>query len=72
MADFCKQCSIDIFGEDFHDLANLSTPENTKDDLYPMVICEGCGYIQVDHNGNCISSDCLEEHGIENALCSRR
>jgi hypothetical protein len=51
MADFCKECSIEIFGEDFGDLANISTPEDTEKELYACVICEGCGYIQVDHTG---------------------
>lgn len=35
MADFCSQCSMDLFGE-------------------------GCGPIQVDLSGCCISTDCLK------------
>ena len=62
MADFCRQCSVDVFGEDFKELAGLSTPEDTAKGLYCTVICEGCGFIQVDHEGNCVSDDCLE-HG---------
>lgn len=51
MADFCKQCSIDIFGEDFRELANITTPEETAKELYAHVLCEECGPILVDHNG---------------------
>jgi len=59
MADFCKQCSIENFGEDFGDLADLSTEESTKMGLFPVALCEGCGLILVDHTGKCVSSDCL-------------
>ena len=59
MADFCKQCSIDLFGQDFHDMKGLSTEEDTKKGLFAVVLCEGCGPCQVDHEGNCISTDCL-------------
>ena len=62
MADFCKQCSIDMFGDDFGDLAGLSKASDTRKGLYCTVICEGCGCIQVDHEGNCISKDCLKKH----------
>jgi len=60
MADFCKKCSIAMWGKDFGDLAGLSKPEDTENGLYPVVICEGCGPIQVNHEGICISEDCKE------------
>lgn len=63
MADFCKQCSIDVFGEDFGDMAGLSTAEDTAKGLYCVVLCEDCGPIQVDHEGNCISHDSKPRHG---------
>lgn len=63
MADFCKQCSIDMFGEDFGDLAGLSSKEETERGLFALVLCEGCGPAQVDHEGKCISVDCLKKHG---------
>lgn len=51
MADFCKQHSIEIFGEDTKDLAGLCKPGETVINL-----CEGCGaYIEVDHEGNKLS-----------------
>ena len=64
MADFCKQCSETLFGKDFGDLKGLST-EDTKNNLFPVVICEGCGSIQVDHEGRCISTGCYENHNNE-------
>lgn len=63
MADFCKQCSEAMFGEDHKELAGLSTEDDTKQGLYPVVICEGCGHVQVDHEGKCVSEDCFENHG---------
>lgn len=63
MADLCKQCSIETFGEDFGDLANITTKENELQGYYAVFICEGCGFIQVDHKGNCVTSDCLYKHG---------
>lgn len=63
MADFCKQCSIELLGKDFGDMKGLSTEEDTKNGLYCVVLCEGCGSIQVDHEGSCISEDCFRKHG---------
>lgn len=68
MANFCKQCSIDHFGEDYNDLSGLSTQEKTENELYPVVICEGCGVTQVDHNGRCVATDCLEFHNKMQSL----
>ena len=55
MASFCKQCSIEIFDEDLGDLAGL--------EYGALVMCEGCGFIQIDTEGRCVSLDCLENHG---------
>lgn len=57
MADFCRDCSIDVWGKDYGDLADLSTEEDTKNGLFCVVICEGCGIIQVDHEGVSITKD---------------
>jgi len=59
MADFCKQCSIDVFGKDFGELAGQTTQENWDKGLAASDICEGCGPIQVDPEGNCVSNCCL-------------
>lgn len=37
MADFCRDCSIELFGKDLGDLAGL-----VDDGNYTWVICEGC------------------------------
>lgn len=62
MADFCKQCSLDTFDKDYQELAGLSKESDTTNGLYASAICEGCGYIQVDHTGRCVSPDCLVDH----------
>jgi hypothetical protein len=54
MADFCHQCSLDLFGFDSGDLANLGTLEPGTGF---SVICEDCGFILVDELGNCIKCD---------------
>ena len=58
MADFCRQCWGEPYTDDF---TGLSTEVDTKNGLYAIVLCEGCGAIQVDHTGKCIS-DCIEGH----------
>ncbi|MDW9531939.1 hypothetical protein RWE87_13735 [Sinorhizobium meliloti] len=65
MADFCRQCSIDTFGEDYRDMAGISKPEDTAQELYAQVICEGCGVTSVDHEGVCVSPACMEKHGVK-------
>ena len=59
MADFCKQCSIDNFGEDFGELAKLGSD---PDGEY-AALCEGCGATYVNHSGECVRDDCLARHG---------
>lgn len=54
MADFCQQCSLAIFDEDSRDLANL-TASNIGTII---VLCEGCGMVQVDVNGKCVDDGC--------------
>lgn len=65
MADFCSQCSLDTFGEDYGDLI----PEGSGP-LMPgcgyLKMCEGCGFILVNENGECIATraeGCLKGHG---------
>jgi hypothetical protein len=61
MADFCKQCSLDHFGKDYKELANLTSKENWEQGLAACTICEGCGIIQVTPDGECCSDDCLQK-----------
>lgn len=65
MADFCKLCSIDNFGEDFGEMAGISSEADTRAGRFAGVLCEDCGLIQVDREGQCVSLDCLKRHGIE-------
>lgn len=62
MADFCKQCSEELFGKDFRELADITTITDEQESRAALVICEGCGPIQVNNKGECISEDCLKEH----------
>jgi hypothetical protein len=61
MADFCKQCSEEIFGEDHGDLKPLN-PEPLEAGEGYAVLCEGCGPTLVDNEGKCLWN-CLKHHG---------
>ena len=64
MADLCYQCSMTIEGKDFKELAGITPVISYMLGEAVLVLCEGCGMIQVDPAGHCISNDCLEEgHG---------
>ena len=69
VADFCKKCSIDMFGEDFRELAGISTKEDTDNGLFASAICEGCGFIQVNHDGECVTDDCIENGHKPKIVC---
>lgn len=56
MADFCRECSIATFGYDTGDHRLGKLPA----DHYWEVICEGCGFIQVDELGNCMRCDLMQ------------
>lgn len=73
MADFCKQCSIDLFGEDFRDLAGIGAARG--EELEPgsgwIALCEGCGPTLVDDNGVCMGHcDKEDEHAGYEPLCA--
>lgn len=58
MADFCQECSIEIFGEDFRELANLGNGKELPPGHGWRALCEGCGYmILVDNDGKRLESD---------------
>lgn len=61
MADFCKQCSTVMFGYDYGELAGITPVEDWNEGRACVVICEGCGVIQVDPQGRCVSEDCMEK-----------
>lgn len=63
MADFCKQCSIELFGEDYRDLAGMGRaaqgePETLTPGYGWVVLCEDCGPTRVDDEGGCLGG-CL-------------
>lgn len=59
MADFCMDCSIELFGEYFGDLKGIVSENNTI-----WTICEGCGLTYIDHLGKCVYEGCYK--------CSKR
>lgn len=66
MAEFCWQCHLEHGftgkGEDndFFDPASKDHPDGP----YRLMLCEGCGPIQVDWQGKCVSEDCMRNgHG---------
>jgi hypothetical protein len=58
MAEFCHQCAKDIAKGAVSDFFGMCD----RDHLV-VVLCEGCGPIQVDYTGQCQSKDCLQKHG---------
>lgn len=66
MADFCRQCTKEVWGEDDSDFV-LETSNANEQTAY--VLCEGCGYILVNGAGTCIDPTC-KLHGEKNATHS--
>jgi hypothetical protein len=59
MADYCQQCSLKYFDEDFKDMAGLGKGEDValKEGWGYSVLCEGCGPTLVDDEGKCMGCD---------------
>jgi hypothetical protein len=51
MADFCKQCCEELFGEDCGDLSDLIDPVLVDLGMGAVALCESCGCITVDDQG---------------------
>lgn len=62
MADFCKQCSLETFGRDYRELAELLDKEHYIDGYGSSALCEGCGPTVVDYEGKCMTV-CIKKHG---------
>jgi len=61
MADFCKQCTKELFGEE----ASKSLNFGIKDDEYTTILCEGCGRnVRVQNDGHRIECNTCQ-HGDE-------
>lgn len=65
MADFCKQCSIELFGQDHGDLTRLMDEDAYNLTSGAFALCEGCGPTTVDYEGQCRSIGC-NKHGEAN------
>ena len=73
MADYCRQCSIELFGTDTRDMADRVTQEEWDKGYAADALCEGCGFVQVDPEGRCILpktpadapllAGCIKDHG---------
>lgn len=61
MADFCRACSVEILGAYRGDLNGVTSDEEWQQGIAGTTICEGCGMIHVDPQGNCVSADCLKK-----------
>lgn len=62
MADFCVECAKEMWGSKIpSDFVGMTKEEDTLNDRYITVLCEGCGMVQVDHEGRCVT-DCLRHH----------
>jgi hypothetical protein len=60
MADFCRQCTEEHFGAkyaDQNDMRGATTQQDFADGKAVVVLCEGCGGIQVDPDGNCLTHE---------------
>jgi hypothetical protein len=51
MSDLCQQCSLEVWGKDNGDLANMTSIATLAD-------CKQCGIIQVDKDGRCVDGGC--------------
>lgn len=58
MGDYCKSCSIDLWGKDHKELAGISTKADTDKGMFAPEICENCGHILVNHLGECVTLEC--------------
>lgn len=64
MADFCRQCSIEMFGVDAGDLRGLNKEATLTNETGFPTICEGCGYNLVDHMGQCLGKCLNPAHDV--------
>lgn len=62
MADFCKQCSEEMWGHDNRDLAASEHDIELGGYKRLYTLCEECGPTMVDRDGKCIGA-CRLKHG---------
>lgn len=59
MADFCRDCTVEIFGPDCrNDFEQPDSEEDKKEGGFLKgSLCEGCGWIITDARGVCLKRD---------------
>ena len=62
MADFCEQCAKDL-DFPYGDFRNMTSEKDWGEGKAQLVLCEGCGPIQVDTEGKCVTKNCFKKHG---------
>ena len=55
MADFCYDCTTDLFGQEYAD-TNEFAGIVRNDEMF-FCLCEGCGWITVDKDGKKIEEE---------------
>ena len=43
VADFCRDCTVDMFGNDYADKNDMIREQTDLDSGYTIALCEGCG-----------------------------
>jgi hypothetical protein len=71
MADYCRTCSIVLFGKDFKELADLLPANQYTKETGALALCECCGPIVVDVDGKRMSKDFHPECDCEEHLDER-
>ena len=68
MAEFCKECAKEMWGDSVpSDFKEMITAEQIDDGYVMEVLCEGCGWIYVDEDGKRIGKIKLpDENGDKN------
>lgn len=67
MAEFCTECAKELFGEEIEsDFKGILPKEEFEKGQILSVLCEGCGYIYVNHLGDKLNEEYLED--LENKL----
>ena len=52
MADFCYDCTDHLIGDGSrNDFVGMLSEEDVAKGYLVTVLCEGCGYIMINHNG---------------------
>ena len=62
MAEFCTECAKELFGNEIEsDFKGILPKEQFEKGQILSVLCEGCGYIYVNHLGERLSIEYLEQ-----------